>query len=246
MNEVLLLFSTVSTLGTLGLGFIIGLRHATEADHLAAVSTIVSERKSVWSSAFVGALWGFGHTISLFIAGVFVLLLNFQISEKTERILEFCVGIMLVLLGLNVIRKLLTGGKFHFHTHEHGERAHVHPHIHTPGTEDAPETHHGFKFSPRSLFIGMVHGFAGSAALMLAMIPTIESRLVGLLYIIIFGVGSIGGMILMSFLVGLPFHFTSKNFNRFNYVLQSIAGIASIGIGLYIIYEKGIVEGLIA
>jgi len=245
MNEVLFLFSTASTLGILGFGFLVGLKHATEADHLAAVSTIVSERKSLWSSAFVGGLWGLGHTISLFIAGVFVLLLNFQISERAERILEFCVGIMLLLLGINVLRKLLQGGKVHFHTHEHGARAHVHPHIHTPGQSDAPETHHGFKFSPRSLIIGMIHGFAGSAALMLAIIPTIESRLVGLLYIIVFGAGSIGGMILMSFLVGLPFHLTSKNFNRMNYALQAVAGFVSIGLGLYIIYEKGIVEGLI-
>ena len=99
MNEVLLLFSTASTFGILGLGFAIGLKHATEADHLAAVSTIVSERKSLWSSAFVGGIWGVGHTVSLFIAGVFVLLLNFQISEQTERILEFGVGIMLLLWG---------------------------------------------------------------------------------------------------------------------------------------------------
>ena len=105
MNEVLLLFSTASTFGILGLGFVLGLKHATEADHLAAVSTIVSERKSLWSSAFIGGLWGLGHTVSLFIAGVFVLLLNFQISERTERILEFGVGIMLVLLGLNVLQK---------------------------------------------------------------------------------------------------------------------------------------------
>ena len=151
MNEISLLFSTAGTLGILGFGFLIGLKHATEADHLAAVSTIVSERKSLWSSAFIGGLWGLGHTISLFIAGVFVLLLNFQISERTERILEFGVGIMLVLFGLNVLRKILQGGKIHFHTHEHGEHAHVHPHIHTPGTKDDRETHHGFKFSPRSL-----------------------------------------------------------------------------------------------
>lgn len=246
MNEILLLFSTAGTFGILGLGFVLGLKHATEADHLAAVSTIVSERKSLWSSAFVGGLWGLGHTVSLFIAGVFVLLLDFQISEQAERILEFCVGIMLVLLGLNVLRKILQGGKFHFHTHEHGERLHAHPHIHTPGQTDEAETHHGFKFSPRSLIIGMIHGLAGSAALMLLIIPTIESRTVGLLYIIIFGAGSIGGMMLMSFLVGLPFHLTAKNFNRLNYTLQSIAGFASIGIGLYIIYEKGIVEGLIS
>src|SRR5687767_13677727 len=156
MNEVLLLFSTASTLGILGFGFLIGLKHATEADHLAAVSTIVAERKSLWSSALIGGFWGLGHTISLFVAGIFVLLLNFQISEKTERILEFGVGIMLLLLGLNVLRKLLQGGNLHFHTHEHGERAHTHPHIHTPAHADERETHHGFSFRPRSVIIGMI------------------------------------------------------------------------------------------
>ena len=91
----------------------------------------------------------------------------------------------------------------------------------------------------------MIHGLAGSAALMLVIIPTIESRVVGLLYIIVFGVGSIAGMMLMSFLVGLPFHLTARKLNRLNYVLQSIAGLVSVGLGLYIIYEKGVVEGLV-
>jgi len=245
MNEILLLLASAGTFGILGLGFLLGLKHATEADHLAAVSTIVSERKSLWSSAFIGGLWGLGHTISLFIAGIFVLLLNFQISEHTERILEFCVGVMLLLLGLNVLRKIVQGGSLHFHTHEHGDHKHVHPHLHEHGKADEEDTHHGFKFSPRSIIIGMIHGLAGSAALMLLILPTIESRVVGLLYIVIFGVGSIGGMMIMSFLVGLPFHFTAKNFNRFNYVLQAVAGFVSVGLGLYIIYEKGIVEGLI-
>lgn len=244
MSEILLLFSAGSTIGVLSLGFFLGLKHATEADHLAAVSTIVSERKSLWSSAIVGGIWGLGHTISLFLAGIFVLLLNFQISERNERILEFCVGIMLTLLGLNVLRKLLKGGKLHFHTHEHGEREHTHPHIHAHATADEKNSHHGFKFSPRALFIGMVHGLAGSAALMLLVIPTIQSQFLGLIYIVIFGVGSIGGMMLMSFLVGLPFHLTASRFNRFNYILQSVAGFVSIAIGLMIIYEKGVTEGL--
>lgn len=246
MNEFFLLaFSATSTVAVLSLGFFLGLKHATEADHLAAVSTIVTERKSLWSSAFIGGLWGLGHTISLFLAGVFVLLLNFQISEQTERFLEFGVGVMLVLLGLNVLRKLIKGGHLHFHSHEHGERVHVHPHIH--GAQEAigeTHTHHGFSFNPRAVLIGMMHGLAGSAALMLLIIPTIESRVVGLLYIIIFGIGSIGGMMLMSLLVGLPFVLTAARFNRFNYVLQSLAGLISVGLGLYIIYEKGITEGL--
>jgi sulfite exporter TauE/SafE len=245
MNEVLLFFSTASSLAILGLGFLLGLKHATEADHLAAVSTIVSERKSLWSSALIGGFWGLGHTISLFIAGIFVLLLNFQISEQTERILEFGVGIMLLLLGLNVLRKLLQGGHLHFHAHEHGTRAHAHPHIHAQEHADAPDTHHNFNFSPRSIIIGMIHGLAGSAALMLLIIPTIESRAVSLLYIIIFGIGSIGGMMIMSFLVGLPFHFTANRLNRLNYILQSIAGLFSVAWGLFIIYEKGVIEGLL-
>ena len=245
MNEVLFLFSASSTLGILGFSFVWGLRHATDADHLAAVSTIVSERKSLWSSMLIGGFWGVGHTISLVIAGILVLLLDFQISERTERILEFGVGIMLFLLGLNVLRKLFQGGNLHFHPHEHGEHAHVHPHIHTPEQAHEPHTHHGFSFSPRSIFIGMIHGLAGSAGLMLVLIPMIESKIVGMLYILIFGIGSIGGMMIMSFLVGLPFHFTANKLNRLNYIFQSIAGLISIGLGLFLIYEKGVIEGLL-
>lgn len=244
MTEILLAFSAASTFAILGFGFLLGLKHATDADHLAAVSTIISERKSLWSSTFIGGVWGLGHTISLFLAGVLVLLLDFRIGERTERILEFGVGVMLFLLGLNVLRKLARGAYLHFHEHEHGERVHVHPHIHEGEKSDEPHTHHGFSFSPRALIIGMIHGLAGSAGLMLVMIPTIESRAVGLLYILVFGVGSIGGMMLMSLLVSLPFRLTASRFNRFNYILQSLAGLVSVGLGLFIIYEKGIAEGL--
>jgi len=243
MSEILL-FSSATTFGVLAYGFLIGLSHARDPDHLAAIGTIVAERKSLWSSAFAGGVWGLGHTISLFLAGIFVLLLDFQISEQTERILEFCVGIMLPLLGLNVLRKLAQGGKLHFHAHEHGAREHAHPHLHEHDEDDEPHTHHGLKFSPRALVIGMIHGLAGSAGLMLLFIPTIDSKTVGLLYILIFGVGSIVGMVLMSLLVGLPFHLTAGRFNRFNHILQSVAGLVSIAFGLLLIYEKGVTEGL--
>src|SRR5436189_5155421 len=130
MNEFLILLSATPTLAILGLGFLLGFKHATEADHLAAVSTMVSSRRNLWSSAIVGGIWGLGHTISLFVAGIFVLILDFHISEIAERRLEMCVGIMLTLLGLNVVRKLISGSQLHFHDHEHGEIAHAHPHIH--------------------------------------------------------------------------------------------------------------------
>ena len=246
MPELSLLIFSTSTAAVLSLGFFIGLKHAVEADHLAAVSTIVNERQSLLSSAIIGGWWGLGHTISLFIAGVFVLLLDFQISESTERKLEFGVGIMLVLLGLNVLRKIAQGGTLHFHTHEHGRKTHVHPHLHEPGKEDEHESHHGLSFNPRAVVIGMIHGLAGSAALMLLVIPTIDSTVMGLLYILVFGIGSIGGMMLMSLLVSLPFQITALRFNRFNLVLQCVAGLISVGLGLFIIYEKGVIEGLLA
>lgn len=220
------------TLAVLGIGFVLGLQHAIEADHLAAVSTIVSEKKNLLTASLVGGLWGVGHTISLFVVGVLVILLKLQISEAVEARLEAAVGVMLVLLGLNALRKLFAS-KVHAHVHSHGEREHVHFHSHR---NEPTESHH--RFSSRSIVIGMVHGLAGSAALMLLIIPTISSPVVGLLYIIIFGIGSIGGMMAMSFLIGLPIHFTANKFEFLNKGIRLCAGLFSLGLGAFIFYEK--------
>jgi len=224
----------LSTFSVLVIGFVLGLQHATEADHLAAVSTIVSEKKNLFTASLVGGLWGIGHTISLFVVGLFVILLKFQISESLEAKLEACVGAMLVLLGLNALRKLFQASKVHVHSHEHD--GHKHVHIHTHGQEGAESSHH--RLSPRSVVIGMVHGLAGSAALMLLVVPTISSQALAILYILIFGIGSIGGMMAMSFLIGLPFHFTANRFDFLNRGIRLVAGIFSLGLGTSIIYEK--------
>ena len=224
----------LSTFSVLAIGFALGLQHATEADHLAAVSTIVSEKKNIFTASIVGGLWGIGHTISLFAVGVLVIFLKLQISESLEAKLEGCVGVMLVVLGLNALRKLFQASKVHVHTHEHG--GHTHTHIHAHGSKTAEESHH--RLSPRSVLIGMVHGLAGSAALMLLVVPTISSPSIALLYILIFGVGSIGGMMAMSFLIGLPFHFTAGRFDVLNKGIRLVAGIFSFGLGASIIYEK--------
>src|SRR5882672_5360837 len=229
----------------LAFGFVLGLKHAIDADHLAAVSTIASERRSLFSSSMVGALWGLGHTISLMIAGIAVILLHFQISERTSRALEFCVGIMLVFLGANALRKLARGGRIHMHVHEHGGRVHVHPHIHETSHEDQPHTHHGLRFGARPLLIGMVHGMAGSAALMLLVLTTISSSMVGFLYISVFGAGSIGGMMIMSTLFALPARLTAERFARANLALRCLAGLFSLSFGLFMIYEIGFVDHLL-
>lgn len=224
----------LSTFSVLLIGFVLGLRHATEADHLAAVSTIVSEKKNLFTASIVGGLWGVGHTISLFAVGLIVIFLKLQITASVEAKLEAGVGLMLVILGLNALRKLYQSEKIHTHTHDHGERAHTHFHAHND--EKAEVSHH--RLSPRSVVVGMVHGLAGSAALMLVILPTIPSPLVAIMYILIFGVGSIGGMMAMSLLIGLPFHFTANRFDLLNKGIRLCAGVFSLGLGFSIIYEK--------
>ena len=224
----------ISTFSVLAIGFVLGLRHATEADHLAAVSTIVSEKKGLFTASIVGGLWGVGHTISLFAVGLLVVFLKLQISTAVEARLEAGVGLMLVILGANALRKLATSEKIHAHAHEHDGHAHTHIHVHR--TESSEKSHH--RFSPRSVVVGMVHGLAGSAALMLLVVPTIQSSPLALLYILIFGVGSIGGMMVMSLLIGLPFHFTANRFDVLNKAIRACAGVFSLLLGGSIIYEK--------
>ncbi|MEO8042637.1 MAG: urease accessory protein [Acidobacteriota bacterium] len=228
------LTSELSTFSVLLIGFVLGLQHAVEADHLAAVSTIVSEKKNLWTASLVGGMWGVGHTISLFAVGGLVIFLKLQITEAVETRLEALVGGMLVLLGINALRKLFTSEKVHVHTHDHGAREHVH--IHSHPREQVEASHH--RFSARSIAIGMVHGLAGSAALMLLVVPTIASPALALLYILIFGIGSIGGMMAMSFLVGLPMHFTANRFEIVNKGIRLAAGVFSLGLGTLIVYQK--------
>lgn len=223
----------LTTTSVLLLGFVLGVHHAIEADHLAAVTAIVSEKKNVFTASIVGGLWGVGHTISLFIVGLIVIFLKLQISESVESKLEGIVGIMLVALGVNAIYKLVRSDKVHAHKHSHGDVTHTH--LHTHGEDEAAESHH--RLSPRSVLVGMVHGLAGSAALMLMIVPLIPSALVALLYIVIFGVGSIAGMMAMSLLIGLPFHFTSSRFKLLNSGIRVAAGLFSLILGASIIYE---------
>jgi len=218
-------------------GFGIGLKHALDADHLAAIGTMVTEKRSPLGMALLGGTWGLGHTLALLAVGLVVLFLDLEISGVTEKILEGLVGIMLIGLGLNVIRRLLKGGKLHSHSHSHLDKSHSHPHIHLDDESISTRWHHGERVSPKALVIGLVHGLAGSAGLMLLIIPTIDSKTLGILYIVIFGIGSIGGMMIVSFLIGLPFHLTSKNLEPLNKGLQTVAGLVSTFIGGSIVFE---------
>lgn len=232
----LTLTQDMSIIAVLTFGFLLGLKHAVEADHLAAVSTIVAERKNAFSSAIVGGFWGVGHTVSLLLIGAAVILLKVQISETVEARLEAVVGVMLIVLGANAIRKLVQKSEIHIHRHDHD--GHEHTHIHAHGEEQKSKNHHFVRLSPRSILIGMVHGLAGSAALMLLIVPTISSPIVALAYILIFGVGSVLGMMLMSLILGLPLHLTAGKFDLLNKGILAAAGLFSFGLGALIVYEK--------
>lgn len=226
--------SDSTIIAVLAIGFVIGLYHAVEADHLAAVSAIVSEKKSAFSSSLVGGLWGLGHTISLFAVGGLVIFLKLQISEGIEVKLEAAVGVMLVLLGLNAIRKLFTAETVHVHEHSHDGSTHIHLHVHDSAAQEV--SHH--RLSPRSVLVGMVHGLAGSTGLMLMVVPSISSPWLALAYILVFGIGSIAGMMAMSFLMSLPIVFTANRFSVANQAIRVSAGLFSVVWGVLLINEK--------
>ena len=237
------IFISPVLIGTLGLGFILGLKHALDADHVVAVSTIVSEHKSLSKSSLIGAFWGLGHTASLFLIGLVVILLRLTIPPKLALLMELGVAIMLVLLGSNIIWKFFKGKRIHVHTHEHDGLAHTHIHLHE-GKEETHEHNHLIKLGSKPFLVGMVHGVAGSAALMLLVLTTIPSPLAGLLYILIFGIGSVGGMLIMSSLISLPFVFTANRFAVTNERIKALAGVLSITFGLFLGWQVGFIEGL--
>lgn len=230
----------VSLISILMFGFVLGLKHAIEADHIAAVSTIASEHPSIMRSTLVGAFWGIGHTISLLVAGAAIVFLHLEISGGLSLALEFAVGVMLIALGANALRKIVLGGHLHMHVHQHGGRLHAHPHIHEQDKRDALHTHHGLRLQRRPLIVGMIHGLAGSGALMLLVLSTISQPLIALAYVLTFGIGSTGGMMLMSVLIGLPATLTAQRFARSNMILRAAAAGFSVVLGLLITYNLGV------
>jgi sulfite exporter TauE/SafE len=236
--------STITPSLLLAFGFVTGLQHATEADHITAVATLVSKNRKLGKASLLGALWGAGHTLTLFIAGLAVLLLAVSIPAKLALSLEFGVGIMLIILGLSVIRSVRKNAVIdsffnmfstkHIHPHAHGDKVHVHPHSH-----NEEHTH-----SHKSIIVGMIHGMAGSGALMLVVLSTVDSVMSGLAYIALFGIGSIVAMLAISTAIGLPFVFTAKRFGNINRYVRAVAALVSIGLGISIMYEIGFLEQL--
>jgi ABC-type nickel/cobalt efflux system permease component RcnA len=235
-------FTSIGTFGLLILGLVYGLKHATEADHVVAVSTIVSEHQKLRRAAFVGALWGAGHTASLVVVGTIVLMFKVSIPQQIAGWLEFFVALMIIGLGVIACRRALQGrADVHLHRHSHGVRSHVHLHFHevenTRGLDGSQHSHEVVRIGAKPLIVGAVHGLAGSATLTLLVLTQIGSPFVGLLYLAIFGVGSIIGMLIMSGLVGLPFVFSSRLMGSVSYRMQLAAGALSVLFGIWYAFQ---------
>jgi high-affinity nickel permease len=257
-----------SGLTILVIGFLLGMRHATDPDHVIAISTIVSRERSIWKSGLIGILWGIGHTLTILAVGAAIILFGLAIPARVGLTMEFSVGLMLILLGalnLTGVMKWMSE-KFspahpqvtgeHAHLHQHDAKLHLHWHSHAPGSQ-----HHGQSLVPpswlgrafarlglyhslRPLLIGIVHGLAGSAAVALLVLSTIREPKWAVLYLLIFGVGTIAGMMLITAVIALPFSFAGYRFAWLNHSLVTGSGLVSLGFGLFVCYQVGFVEGL--
>jgi ABC-type nickel/cobalt efflux system permease component RcnA len=228
-------------LGVLGLGFLVGMQHALEADHVAAVSSIAARRSAMRDIVKHGITWGLGHTLTLFLFAGAAILLGATIGDDLARRLEAAVGVMLILLGGFVIWRLIRD-RVHFHVHRHGDGTrHLHAHSHRGETRPhSPVRHdHDHQQGPRkgsgvawrSLFVGLMHGMAGSAALLVLTVSSVESPLLGIGYVALFGLGSVVGMGALSAVIAVPLVWSARAMTLANHVMQGVIGGITILIG---------------
>ena len=258
----------VSLLSVIALGFFLGMRHATDPDHVIAVTTIVARYRSMRHAAWIGALWGVGHTLTILAVGSAIILLGWVIPARIGLSMEFSVGVMLVILGVmnltgimswinaNLAPGLSGSAVMHSQPHQHGDYIHTHPHGHTPETHshDPQKTplgkmdrvfgQIGIYQLVRPLIVGLVHGLAGSAAVALLVLTTIRDPKWAVVYLLVFGVGTIAGMIVITSAISLPFAAAGRASERISSALRLASGLLSIGFGLFVIYQIGVHDGL--
>lgn len=231
----------MTPLATLTLGLLLGLKHAFDSDHLIAVSTIVTRERSPWRSLWIGLCWGIGHTVTLLAVGVLVLGLKMQMPPPLGLSLECFVGVVLFSLGLVT---LYDYWKKRIHTHSHMHEGSVHSHFHRHADSAAHLHQHPARIGVKPMLLGMVHGLAGSAALMLLVLATIPSAALGFLYIGIFGFGSVLGMSLVSLALGLFFSMATARLQSFDQGIRLTMGTLSTAFGAWMILEIGFIQGL--
>lgn len=228
-------------LPVLTLGFLLGMGHALDADHVVAVSTMVSRASGLRRAARLGVAWGLGHTLALAGAAVVVLGLRLAIPDRLAAAFEFLVGGLLVALGVRVFAGYRRR-RVHAHPHAHDDAVHVHFHAHAAGP--AHDHAHSERSAVVSLLTGMAHGLAGSAALLLLVVSRFQSVAVGLACVAFFGAGSVLGMVLVSLAIALPFAVTLPRVAWLADSLRLATGALSVSLGCWIMGEVALVGRL--
>ena len=223
-------------------GLLLGLKHATEADHLAAVATLVTRQSSLAQTLKQGVAWGVGHTLTLMMFAGAVFMLGEVITPGLEQALETAVGIMLIGLGADVLRRLVRE-RIHFHVHRHGpaiEHVHAHSHRGEGGHERSPHRHaHARNWPLRALAVGVMHGLAGSAALVVLSLKSVPSLSLGFVYIAVFGIGSIVGMAILSMVIALPLRISAGYLVGLHRSMTALVGVFSCALGLAMVLRVG-------
>ncbi len=224
------------------LGLLIGLQHAVEADHLAAVASLTTRGRNLREAARMGSAWGLGHSLTLLLIGGGVLLIGGTIPDQLALWLEAAVGVMLIVLGADVLHRLWRQ-RVHFHNHRHGSRSHFHAHSHTPSADHEKDPHqhsHPARLPVRSLLVGMMHGMAGSAALIVFALGSVQSLWQGLAYIAMFGIGSIVGMTLLALAISLPLRWSARSLTWAHNGLTAVFGLVTVGLGALLVHQTAL------
>jgi high-affinity nickel-transport protein len=258
----------ITLLSLISLGFFLGMRHATDPDHVIAVSTIVTRQRTLRAALLIGILWGIGHTLTIVVVGAAIIVFSIVIPPRLGLTMEMAVALMLVLLGLwnltgvlQGIRETLTlrgtrAGGLHAHTHSHGDYVHSHAHGHGPGghghrEDQTPQAwldrrlgRVGLYNILRPLVVGLVHGLAGSAAVALLVLAIIQTPGWAVAYLVLFGVGTIVGMMLITVAVAAPLVYSARRLSGIERHLRTASGVLSLAFGLFLVYQIGFVQGL--
>src|SRR5580658_2178652 len=258
----------IGFLSILAVGFFLGMRHATDPDHVIAVTTIVSNQRNSMRAALIGAFWGVGHTLTIFVVGAGIILFNLVIPVRVGLSMEFSVAVMLIILGIWNVAGFLRSVPaasvpdpaaekvIHSHSHSHGDFVHNHPHAHSHESQSGSPDHVPLDWMDRAfgsvsvyqylrpLVVGIVHGLAGSAAVALLVLTTIRNVHWAVAYLLIFGVGTIAGMMVITMSIASAFTMMGKGRQKFSRQLALASGLLSLGFGLFVAYQICFVNGL--
>jgi high-affinity nickel-transport protein len=260
----------INFLSIVAIGFFLGVRHATDPDHVIAVTTIVSRQKKISRAALTGAFWGLGHTLTIFVVGTAIIVFGLVIPARVGLSMELSVALMLIVLGVMNVLAFMRSARsiakvegaaaatMHTHHHSHGDYIHSHPHGHNPeshphAAEKTPLARIDRLFGEsliyrhlRPFMIGVVHGLAGSAAVALLVLTTIRDPRWAIAYLLVFGLGTVAGMVVITMSIASAFIFYGRSHAKFSAHLGLAAGLLSLVFGLLLVYQIGFANGLFA